>query len=283
MAGIRREFVRGGRAPGKVLQVGRSLEARVELSINLELLFFEAGDRFTDRVRACADAGFAYAEMWHWRNKNIDALRKTFTQTGVELVTIVAEPRVDLADRRLHDGFLKGFCASCDTADRLGCGTVVVTSGHELPATDLGSQRQAVVDVLSEAGEIAGRHGIVLALENVNSRIDHPGTLLDTSAACISVVKDVASSHVRLLLDLYHALVMGESLDDVAVDPDVITYVQIADVPGRGEPGSGSIDWRDQLVALQGLGYRGPVGLECRPTRDTLTSVEYIRTLAGAL
>lgn len=253
----------------------------MDLSINLELLFTESGARVTDRLRACAEAGFAHAEIWHWRNKDVGALRKTLKATAVDLVSLISEPRVDLADRDSHRQFLTGFRASCETADRLECGRVVVASGHALPSASFDEQRRTVVDVLAQAAEVAADYEVVLALENVNSRVDHPGTLLDTASACISVVREINSPQLRLLLDRYHSLVMGEQVGDLTDAGHLITHVQIADVPGRGEPGTGTVDWGRELHALTALGYRGQLGLEYRPTCDSLKSLEYIRALAA--
>jgi hydroxypyruvate isomerase len=86
-----------------------------------------------------------------------------------------------------------------------------------------------------------------------------------------------------VLYDLYHSVAEGE--DPAAVldaSADVIDYVQLADVPGRGEPGSGGIDWAASLALLRSAGYAGPIGLEFYPTTDTVDAVARIRDLAAS-
>ena len=124
--------------------------------------------------------------------------------------------------------------------------------------------------------------GITLVLEPVNIRVDHPGALLDRTAEAVYVARGVNSPAFGVLYDLYHSTVEGE---DVAVElanaGSLIKYVQIADAPGRGEPGSGSIDWTARLADLQAGGYAGPIGLEFYPTIESAKSVRRIQELVA--
>ena len=86
-----------------------------------------------------------------------------------------------------------------------------------------------------------------------------------------------------MLYDLYHSVTEGEDpATELANAAGLVDYVQIADVAGRGEPGSGSVDWPARLAVLRAAGYDGPLGLEYVPTVETTASVEYIRTVAAA-
>jgi len=93
----------------------------------------------------------------------------------------------------------------------------------------------------------------------------------------------VASPRVRLLYDLYHSITEGE--DPFAVLPAVIDHVehiQIAGAPGRGEPGSGTVDWPAMLGLIEQLGYRGALGIECVPSRTpTVEALDFIRRLCA--
>ena len=126
--------------------------------------------------------------------------------------------------------------------------------------------------------------GIVLAIENLNSSVDHPGTTLDSTTAALDVVDEVDSAAVRLLYDLYHSVVMGESPPVVLHGRlDRVCHVQIADVPGRNEPGTGTIDWPGILGWLWSKGYRGALGLEYLPSARTAESLSYIRSVAAGI
>jgi hydroxypyruvate isomerase len=149
-----------------------------------------------------------------------------------------------------------------------------------------GRKRQDQLDELIEIFTRGVAHiegsGITLVLEPVNVRVDHPGALLDRTSEAVYVAKGVNSPNFGVLYDLYHSTVEGEDVAaELANAGDLIKYVQIADAPGRGEPGSGSIDWHARLTDLGNSGYAGPIGLEYYPTIDSAKSVRRIQELVA--
>jgi hydroxypyruvate isomerase len=249
-----------------------------ELSANLEWLFTEAGRRPADRIRAAARQGLRFVEIWTWRDKDLDGIEAALRETGVVLQTMCTEPMGRLVDPATHPAFLAGLEESVRVAERLGCPHLVVTAGDVLPDVPRAAQRAAVVAALQAAAALLRDHDVTLLLENLNSRVDHVGTFLDSTTEVVQVLRAVASPRVALLYDAYHSLVMQERpeavLDGAA---DLLAHVQIADAPGRVEPGSGSIDWPRELATLHRLGYRGPLGLEYRPTGRTEDSLQTTR------
>jgi len=169
---------------------------------------------------------------------------------------------------------------SVQLAARLNAKSLIVVSGDSRPGVDRRRQLDALVDALGHAAPIAAKAGVRLLLEPLNTRVDHPGYLLDATSDALRVIRDVDHPAVRLLYDLYHSIVMGEDPEQVlAGSGDLIGHVHVADAPGRHEPGSGQVDWRRHMAALRTSGYSGPVGLEYTPTRDTESSLELIRRL----
>ncbi len=123
---------------------------------------------------------------------------------------------------------------------------------------------------------------VTLLLENLNSRVNHIGTYLDATREGLDIVREVRSVHLRLLLDAYHALVMGEDLaSEIGEDIDLVAHVQVADAPGRHEPGTGVLDWEAQLRILRNLGYTGYWGMEYLPQSDTITSLMMVEQIAA--
>ena len=120
-------------------------------------------------------------------------------------------------------------------------------------------------------------------LEAVNTRVDHPGVLFSRTCDSLDVLNAVSSQRVRLLYDLYHSVTEGEEPAQIVPGlAPLIEHVQIADVPGRGEPGSGRIDWPAMLGLLETSGYRGLVGVECVPTGpSTPVALAHIAALCG--
>lgn len=256
----------------------------MKLSANIELLFTEAGTDLADRVRAAAEADIDTVEIWWHSDKDLPRLRAALTETGSTVWTMLVEGYVDLANRDTHTPFLKQVRASSEAANELGCIRVVSGSGGGLPFMSRRQQHNIVVEVLARAAEIAVEHGIVLLLENLNTRVDHPGILFDTTFECVAAIREVGSPGLALLYDLYHSLQMGESSAVVLTDAmDVVSHVQIADLPDRTEPGTGTVDWAEQLRGVQALGYSGPIGLEYHPTTDTRRSLAFIQELASRL
>ena len=256
----------------------------MELSVNIELLFTEAGEDAADRVRAAADAGIATVEIWQHSNKDLESLGRALDECGSVLWTLLIEHRAPLALRDTHAAFLEQVEAACRAAHGLGCRRIVTGSGVGMPFMRRPEQTAIVVEALKAGAEIAARHDVVLVLENLNTRVDHAGTLFDHTSDCVEALRAVASPHAALLYDLYHSLQMREhATRELVGNMDLVSHVQIADLPDRTEPGTGRVDWAAQLGDLRRLGYDGPVGLECWPTTGTLAALEFIRATVNAL
>lgn len=254
-----------------------------QLAPNVDLLFSEAGESTADRVRAAAAAGFDAVEMWGPTGKDIPALKEALQETGVQLTAQLAEPRMQfMIPPRNHEPFYEGLDAGVAVAQQLGCPRIVVGSGTGFGGRKRQDQLDELIEIFTRGVSHIAGSGITLVLEPVNVRVDHPGALLDRTSEAVYVAKGVNSPHFGVLYDLYHSTVEGEDVAaELANAGDLIKYVQIADAPGRGEPGSGSIDWRARLADLQNSGYAGPIGLEYYPTIDSAKSVQWIQELVA--
>jgi hydroxypyruvate isomerase len=260
------------------------MTAPLELSACIELLFVEGGRPFADRIRAAREAGLPAVEFWSWRDKPLEDLERALDDTGLAVTSFVSEPAGGLVDTSTHRAFLDGLVESCAVAQRLAVPNLVVLAGDALPGVDTVRQRDAVVAALRTAAPIAADHGIVLTLEPLNTRVDHPGHFLDRTADGMSIVREVDHPGLRLLYDLYHSVVMDERPAEVLRDAmDLVGHVQIADVPGRHEPGSGTIAWADEIATLRRIGYRGRLGLEYVPEVESAASLGTIRGVVAQL
>lgn len=251
-----------------------------ELSVNLEYCFTEAGERVEDRIAAAAAAGFRKVELFLLKGRDLAAIGQALEAHGVELVSTVADYVTQLVDPATHEGFCDTFREAALAARSLGCRNVVVTSGRGVPWLKRPVQLGIFADALRRLVPIAEELDAVILLESANTRVDHPGVLCSATQDSAEVAQLVDHPRVRLLYDLYHSVVEGE--DPAQVLPGVIhliDHVQIADAPGRGEPGSGAIDWPAQLELLERLGYAGLIGVECQPTYASAEALGYIRSL----
>ena len=253
-----------------------------QLSPNIELLFTEAGEH-PERVRAAAAAGFDAVEMWGTSTVDVDALGKALAETGVSLTSVIAEPRTNFAlPWETLDAFFEGLDRGIEHARQLGCPRIVLGSGVGFPGQKRTQNLARLIEVFSQAVERTKDSGVKLVLEPVNTRVDHPGALTDRTADAVIVARGVGSDSFGILYDLYHSITESEDpATELANAAGLIDYVQIADSPGRGEPGSGDVDWAAQLAVLRTSGYAGPIGLEYFPTVPSGESVKHIRSVAA--
>lgn len=254
-----------------------------DLSVNLEYMFTEAGERLEDRIAAAAAAGFRKVEMFTTGNRDVPSLAAALAGHGVEMLSTVTDPRTRLIDRETHAGFRDMFRAAAEEAVALGCRRIVVPSGPAVPYMKRPAQLAIVAEAMAGIVPIAEELDVTIMLEPVNIRVDHPGVLFSMTEDAVNVIEAVASPRVRLLYDLYHSITEGE--DPFAVLPAVIDHVehiQIADAPGRGEPGSGTVDWQAMLGLIEQVGYRGALGIECVPSHmPTVEALDFIRRLCA--
>lgn len=259
-----------------------------QLAPNIELLFTEAGD-YQDRVRAASAAGFDAVEMWGPTGvdapaapKDLPALKAALEETGVQLTAQLSEPRTQfMIPPWDHSEFFRKLDEGVEIAHFLGTPRIVVGSGTGFGGWKRQVQLDKLVEIYRSAIAQIDGSGITLVLEPVNVRVDHPGSLLDRTAEAAYVARGVDSAFFGVLYDIYHSAVEGEDMAaELSAAGDLIRYVQLADAPGRGEPGSGSLDWAERLGLLRGAGYDGPIGLEYYPTVGSAASAALIRDLA---
>jgi len=254
----------------------------MKLSACIEFLFAAECPDFAERIRASQRAGLDAVEFHLWRDKPLDAVRAALDETGLPLSAIVVEPRCRLADPSAHAGFFQAVKETLATARRLGAQYVIPSVGPVLTGVPLATQREAIVAALSGAVQLAGDAGVNLLLEPINSAVDHPGMYLTSTTEGLDIVERIGSANLRLLYDIYHSVTMGETPENLFAGREhLLGYVQVADSPGRHEPGSGNIDWTRYLRLLDALGYQGVIGLEYRPLRDTLGSLQSTRRSLG--
>ncbi len=244
----------------------------------IEWLFANEAPVFADRVRAAKAAGLSGIEFWGLSSKDLDAVKSALDETGLPIAGILCEPMSRLTDPETHPSFLDGMRASLDAALKLGAPVMIVTAGDDRPGVSREVQHAALVKVLKDAADILKGSGVVLALEPLNDRVDHPGYYLTSTVEGLDIIDEVDRPEVRLLYDIYHSAMMGEHTEDVLDGRlDRVVHVHLADTQGRGEPGSGNMDWRARLDWLADHGYSGFVGLEYKPTGSTEDSLSFTR------
>ncbi|HEY8506197.1 MAG TPA: TIM barrel protein, partial [Gemmataceae bacterium] len=165
-----------------------------------------------------------------------------------------------------HSRFVDEIGASCETAKKLRCKLMTVVGGDDVPGMSQEQMHLNIIEGLKKAAPVAEKHGITLILEPMNVRVDHKGHCLYGSAPTIRIIEAVGSPAVKINWDLYHMQITeGDLCGHLREGKGAIGYVQLADHPGRNEPGTGEVHYPRVLRELKEIGYAGYVGLELRP------------------
>ncbi|MEO5314657.1 TIM barrel protein [Pseudarthrobacter sp. CC12] len=219
-----------------------------------------------ERVERIHGQGFE-AELWDTRGRDIAAL----TATGARFSSMSGYFGGSLIDPSSTDQVLASAEKLIPVALELGVERMVV---HP---SELGEGGRAVRPLQRSTGQmwltglrtlerlavLGEKHGVTFALENLNTTVDHPGIPLARARDTMALVSAVNHPNVRMMLDLYHAQIgEGNLIELVRAALPWTGEVQVADVPGRFEPGTGEINYRAVATALDEAGYDGVIGLE---------------------
>lgn len=246
------------------------------LAVSAEMVFVDLP--FEERVRRIADRGFE-VEIWDWTSKDIAAL----TKTGATFSSMTGYITGTLADPDGAEELLRTAARSLRVAEDLDCprlnvhgtglddkGLPVIPSAVVTPSLWLTAAK-----TLTRLAELGARAGRVFTLENLNTAVDHPGVPFAKAADTLALIAAVDHPHLRLNLDLYHAQIgEGNLVQLVEHALPYIGEIQVADVPGRCEPGTGEISYPTIAAALDRLGYTGVVGLEGWASGDPETALD---------
>jgi hydroxypyruvate isomerase len=243
----------------------------VELAVCAEMVFLELP--IIERVGRIADLGFQ-VEIWDWTGKDLDAL----VGTGAVFSSMTGYVTGTLTDDQGAAELLASAEQSITVAERLGCprlnlhGTGLDDQGLPVrPAAEVtGAMWLTAARTLDRIADLGERAGVTFCLENLNTAVDHPGVPFARAADTLALVEAVGRPGLRMNLDLYHAQIgEGNLIELVRRAAPLIGELQVADVPGRCEPGTGEINYPAIAAALEELGYRGTVGLEAWASGDS--------------
>ena len=235
------------------------------LACNMETWWLD--EPFMERFRLAAEHGFTAVEFWSpvEEGRDMDNVWVQCRDWGLGIVQFTGWFGPSLADTANHDAFAGTMQRAVDLAHQLNAPMFTVV-GHEQvdgigQADSVGNLTAAlerVVPILEDAEK-------TLILEPFNP-VDHLGFFLNGSADALKICREIDSPFVKINWDLYHMqLTEGNLVANMRDGIDQIAYVQVADVPGRHQPGTGELDYRFIFDAIREMGYAGPIGLECWP------------------
>lgn len=248
----------------------------------IDMLFVPESPDPAQRIRLAKAAGFDAVEFWLWSNKNLDAIEDALGETGLTLAGIVAEPFAELTRTTDHQRFFDGLAQSRDVALRLGAKMLIAQGGPELSGVSRASQHDALIAAMAGSADVLKESGLRLGLEPLNTRVDHKGYYLSSTAEGLDIVNAVNRPEIGLTYDLYHSMVMDEVPQQVmAGHVDRVVHLHIADHPGRNQPGTGGLDLAGAVHWLVENGYEGFAGLEYKPIGNSAASFEQTKKALG--
>lgn len=233
------------------------------------------------RASRLKEMGFGVG-LWDWPNHDLAKLERT----GANFTIMNGYLQGRLADDEGADLLLKSARETAQVGKRLGVarlnlhGTGLGDGGIPIAQTDVvtGAMWLKAHDTLNRICDLAEEEGVTYALENLN-RLDHPGCPFGSTADVLALVSSVNRPQLRINLDLYHTQIgEGDLVRWCKKCLPWIGEIQIADNPGRFEPGTGEINYWGVALALKDMGYRGPVAMEAYASGDDEQALEAFRT-----
>jgi hydroxypyruvate isomerase len=235
---------------------------------------------FLERLDRVAAAGYSAFEFWRLADKDVEAIRARQLDLGLACATFVGTASLSLVDPDRRPELLPALETALAVARRLNCRTLIATAGQALPGVAREAQHASLVAALKELAKPCEDQGVSLVLEPLNVLVDHRGYYLERSAEGFEVLDEVGSPAVKLLYDVYHQQITeGNLIATITANLAKIGHVHVADVPGRHEPGTGEINYRNVFGALDAAGYAGYVGLEYRPLAAAASALAATRAL----
>jgi hydroxypyruvate isomerase len=246
----------------------------LRFNINLSMTLTDVP--FLDRFQRAADLGFDAVEFFWPNDEDLDEVVAAKEAAGVEVVLInmnagnmAAGDRGFLSHPDRQEWWRAAFLDALALVDRLGCKRIHTVAGSRLPDLAPEAQFDCAVENLRWAASHLEKAGVFALVEALNA-FDNPTFLVTRLAHMLDICARVDSPQVRCQYDIFHMQRMeGNLIYSIQQYLDKIGHIQIADSPHRHEPGTGEINYRNVLAALDQAGYTGHVGLEYRP-RGTL-------------
>lgn len=240
-------------------------------------------------LEAVARIGFDTVDNFDWRDPDVFAeYCELLPRLGLGAGVLVINKKPDvnalgcsLVDPAERAGFLDELRLCVQAAEMVDCRRLEVLTGNLIPGVSYAQQMDSCVATLEASIPMLEASGMVAVVEMLNSIEDHPGYFLDSIDEGVEMIRRVGSDHVKLLFDIYHVQIRhGNIIQRIRNSLGTVGQIHFADVPGRHEPGTGEINFRNVFRAIHEAGYKGFVTAEYHPTDFSFRDLEHVRELA---
>lgn len=256
----------------------------LNFSVCVEMIFRRGADGkelpMAERIARVAECGAPAIEFWGFGNKNADDIIEATKKHGVK-VAAMSSGGGNLVDATKRDAYIAGVKQGIGFAKKIGVTTLIQTVGQALPNVPREAQHKSIVEGLQAVAPLIEKEGITIVVEPLNILVNHKGYYLVTTREGVDIVRETGSPNVKLLYDIYHQQISeGNIIDTITANIGLIGHFHVGDVPGRHEPGTGELNYRNIFKKIAALGYKGYVGMEFVPTGDHAKAVRDTMALA---
>ena len=238
---------------------------------------------FEEKLEIAARSGVQSVEMVSeyagWTDPDIDRVKKLARSLRLGIDVLIATPDwqkrpVSMVDPAQRDNFLADVRSAIVFAQKLEAPQILLMSGNAIPGRTHEDQYASLLEGAKRAGDLVAAANLTAIVEPLNSLVNHKGFFLTTCVEGAKLVRQVDNPHVRLLFDIYHEQVqIGNVIRTLSENADIVAVFHIADNPGRNDPGSGEINYRNVYKAIRKAGYAGYVAMEYLPLADPVESL----------
>ena len=231
-----------------------------------------AGKDPVAQLEYMADQGFTAFEDNEMKDRPVaeqERMARTMAKRGLTMGVFVAhtigwnDPNLTSGDADKRAFFVKEVRESIEVARRVNAKWMTVVPGLVHPRLAPEFQTANVIQALREASAVLEPHGLVIVIESLNNLRNHPGQFLVRIPQAYMICKAVNSPSCKILFDMYHQQISeGNLIPNIDAAWDEIGYFQIGDNPGRNEPGSGEVNYRNVFRRIREKGYTGILGME---------------------
>jgi hydroxypyruvate isomerase len=275
----RRTFVKSAAAAPAALPFSAAPESNRNSRRHFQLKYaphfgmftHSAGEDLISQLDFMAEHEFPALEDNGMKGRTVEtqtSIARTMERLNMEMGVFVAhtiywtEPNLASGEQDKRDEFLNEIRESVEVAKRINAKWITVVPGHVDLRQDEGYQTAHVVESLKQASAILEPHELIMVLEPLNFR-NHPGLFLTKMPQALQVCRAVDSPSCKILDDLYHQQIQeGNLIPNIDLSWDEIAYFQVGDNPGRKEPTTGEINYRNVFSHIHSKGFTGIVGME---------------------
>lgn len=230
-----------------------------------------AGRDYIDQINYAADQGFTAWEDNGMKGRDAamqERIGKTLADRGMTMGVFVAHGDFSKrsfvgTDKEARQRVVQGIKESVEVAKRVGAKWMTVVPDAYDPRLEWGYQTAHCIDLLRECAAVFEPHDMVMVLEPLNWWTDHPGLFLAKVPQAYEICRAVNSPSCKILFDIYHSQIQeGNIIPNIDRAWDEIAYFQAGDNPGRNEPGTGEINYRNVFKHIHAKGFTGVIGME---------------------